>query len=480
MKPLASVIIPALDEEKNLHDCLHAVFGQKADFEFEVLLIDSGSTDHTLEIAAEFEKSHRLRVLQVPRKEFSHGRTRRYGSEQAQGEFIVCLVADAMPANDQWLSHLVAACQKDDRIAGAYSRQLPRPGAGIIETIRLAKRIAGKDQPRIAELANPDEFWMLEPLQRILLCDFDDVSSVRRGSVLEKIPIPDRDWAEDLVWSRECLLHGHKIAYARESAVYHSHALSKDYLFKRGRVDQQAALREFGHVYYQDFPAAMNGFFIQLGRELGEIMARNEPLSSRISAALADPGLLWAEVRGRRLAVDSIRPAPDIDLQEELTDARIDPPDLDGHVAKTVFTVGNRPRPVILANPPCRIGFEIRVAEGAQFRFGMGVKPEAFRYRKAPVDFKVFVDREEVFKHTLTMQKENLIAWKDACVDLAKWRGKVVRMTLVTESEDTDHAWAGWAEPGIFLASAEQSARAEANEEGKMPVPEGTANFRHN
>ena len=302
MKPLASVIIPALNEEKNIRRCLTAVFSQQTDFEFEVVLVDSGSNDRTREIARDFEKSNKLRVLEIAAKDFNHGRTRQYASDQAEGDFLVYLVADAEPANKEWLYRLVAACKKDERIAGAYSRQIARAGAGIIEKLRLAKRVAGRDEARLTELASPDDYWMLEPLSRILLCDFDDVSSVRKRSVLTKIPIPESAWAEDLVWSRECLMAGLKIAYEPDSAVYHSHALSARYLFKRGWIDQKAASQYFGQVYYPDFGSALSGFFIQLNNEVKEIMAEKEPASVRLAEILKDPVLLAYEIAGRYLA----------------------------------------------------------------------------------------------------------------------------------------------------------------------------------
>ena len=480
MKPLASVIIPALNEEKNIRRCLSAVFSQQADFEFEAMLVDSGSTDRTREIAREFEKSNQLRVLEIAAKDFNHGRTRQYASEQAEGDFLVYLVADAEPANKEWLSRLVAACKRDERIAGAYSRQIVRPGASIIEKIRLLKRIAGRDEARLTELASPDDYWMLDPLSRILLCDFDDVSSVRKRSVLTKIPIPESAWAEDLVWSRECLMAGLKIAYEPDSAVYHSHALSARYLFKRGWIDQKAASEYFGQVYYPDFGSALSGFFIQLNNEVKEIMAEKEPASVRLAEILKDPVLLAYEIAGRYLARVQDALGPHYDLSEELADAEINPPDASGRVARSAFAIGNCFRKVILANPPANIEAELLVSEDAELKFGIGFKPEAFKHRKAPIDFKILIDREEVFKARLEMSRENLKAWKDFSIDLARWRGKNIRIGLVTESGDTDHGWAAWAEPGIFYKN--HRTRSDLGEllARRASAVVGSGNFRHN
>lgn len=480
MKPLASVIIPALDEEKNLRRCLTAVFSQQTDFEYEVMVIDSGSKDRTLELAKEFAKSQRLRVLQVQPSEFNHGRTRQYGVEQAEGDFLVFLVADAEPADKKWLSLLVECCRKDERVAGAYSRQAPREGASIIEKLRLAKRVAGQDQARTIELASPDDYWVLDPLDRILLCDFDDVSSVRRRSVLSKIPIPACDWAEDLVWSRECLLAGYKIGYEPRSVVRHSHQLSPGYLFKRGWIDQKAASAHFGQVYYPDFENAVRGFFIALDRELKEIRADGGPAPERRAAFFKDAALLAAEIAGRYLARAQDRAEANMDLSDELVDAEISPPDARERVARTAFAIGNRFRKVILANPPARIDCRVLLREDSELKFGIGVKPGSFKRRKAPIDFSVLVDGARVFQSRLEMVPENLRDWKDFSIDLAKMKGKAVRLSLVTESGETDYGWAAWAEPGIFYKGRGPGFGFGSYFARLAAGVVGSKNFRHN
>ena len=260
MKPLASIIILTLNEEKNLPRCLAAIFKQKVDFGYEVLVVDSGSEDRTKEVAQEFAKKYPLRVLEVAPSEFSHGKTRAWAANQAEGEYLVCLVADAEPADDKWLIKLIEAAEADESIAGSYSRQTARAQASVMEKLRLSKRIASKSEPRISRLKYNEEYWLFDPVERIFICDFDDVSSLRKRSVLEQIPIPDCVWAEDLVWSKSCLTQGYKIAFAPESMVRHSHRLGSRYLFRRGWIDQQAAAEHFGLVYYPDFSDALHGY----------------------------------------------------------------------------------------------------------------------------------------------------------------------------------------------------------------------------
>ena len=65
-----SISILTRNEELNIGDCLDAVFSQKFDGKFEVLLIDSGSTDATVDIARRFP----IRIEQIRPEEFHHAR----------------------------------------------------------------------------------------------------------------------------------------------------------------------------------------------------------------------------------------------------------------------------------------------------------------------------------------------------------------------------------------------------------------------
>jgi rhamnosyltransferase len=451
MKPLVSIVILALNEEKNLPKCLAAVFKQKVGFEYEVIVVDSGSEDRTKEVAHEFAKKYPLRLMEVAPAEFSHGKTRTLAAEQSDSEYLVCLVADAEPANDQWLAKLVEAAEADESIAGSYSRQIARPKASVMEKLRLSKRIASKSEPRISSLRYNEEYWLFDPIERIFICDFDDVSSLRKRSVLEQIPIPDCAWAEDLAWSKACLTQGYKIAFAPESIVRHSHRLSSGYLFRRGWIDQKAAAEHFGLVYYPDFLSALRGFIAGTRDEVAEIMDAQASLIRRLASACRAPAVNGFEIAGRYLS--EIPPGAEsfLDLAENLSSAEIHPKNAMERVAKTGFAVGDRWRKAILANPPAVINFEMDVADECEFRFGVGIKPEAFRHRKLPIDFSVAVDEEEVFKQEHEINLENLKSWKDASIDLGKWLGRKIKLSLVTDAQDMNYGWAAWAEPRIVF-----------------------------
>ena len=77
----ASVVIPTKNGEEYLDEVLAAVFGQQAPFDFEVVIVDSGSTDRTLEIIGRYPA---VKLHRIPPLEFNHGETRNFAIRQAR------------------------------------------------------------------------------------------------------------------------------------------------------------------------------------------------------------------------------------------------------------------------------------------------------------------------------------------------------------------------------------------------------------
>jgi len=451
MAPLVSIIIPTRDEERNISRCLKAVFSQKVDFDYEVLVIDSGSKDQTRKLVRDFAQNHsNLHLIECAPESFSHGRTRALASEYAQGEFLVYLVADALPRDENWLTNLVKPALEDEQVAGTYSRQLPRAGAKPIEEIRLKKRKVFQTQPSQSQIKEIKDYYKLSPLEKIWLCDFDDVSSLRRRRVLEEIPIPDVDWAEDLLWSKTCLKKGYKIVFCPDSVVEHSHHLTFRYLFRRGWLDQKTAGENFGLIYYPNFKEMLKGYFKEMLWLERELISFPSVFTSKALEMLRAPFLLAGEVLGRFFAFRRMKFSRGISLLAHLSRAKIYPRDARQRVFKTGFWLGEDWREVIFAHPPAMVSFELKLPSQPIFQFALGIKPEAIEKRTRGIDFIVAVNSEPVFHHHLKADDFFSGSWEEFELDLKKWKEKKVLLSLITASSQLEYAWVGWAEPRII------------------------------
>lgn len=114
-----SIVIPALNEEKMIGRCLESLTGLAfARDRFEVLVVDNGSHDKTLIIAASFKDRLNLKVLQQAGVRISA--LRNLGAREAVGDIVAFLDADCLAPAD-WLDRILALAPTDGAgILGAH------------------------------------------------------------------------------------------------------------------------------------------------------------------------------------------------------------------------------------------------------------------------------------------------------------------------------------------------------------------------
>ncbi|MBM3231366.1 glycosyltransferase [Candidatus Peregrinibacteria bacterium] len=117
MKPKVSVVIPVLNEEKNIGDCLDALSRQTY-APFEVILVDNRSTDHTVETAKKHAGKLALRVIREEQP--GRGAARRRGFSEARGEVIFSTDADAVVPED-WISTILHVLEQDTKTVACCS-----------------------------------------------------------------------------------------------------------------------------------------------------------------------------------------------------------------------------------------------------------------------------------------------------------------------------------------------------------------------
>lgn len=102
-RPLASVIVRSKDKEATIAAALGSIRAQTVSA--ELILVDSGSTDRTLEIAAPFCD----KVVEIPAERFSYGRALNIGASHAEGDVLFALSAHCLASNEMWVEHSLEA-----------------------------------------------------------------------------------------------------------------------------------------------------------------------------------------------------------------------------------------------------------------------------------------------------------------------------------------------------------------------------------
>ena len=118
-----SVIMRSKDADWVIAQALSALFAQTFKG-FELIVVDSGSTDRTLEIVRRYP----CRLIQIPALDYLPGRVLNDAISRASGELIVFQNSDVVPLSPHTLSRLLAPFI-DPEIVATFGRQIPRPEA---------------------------------------------------------------------------------------------------------------------------------------------------------------------------------------------------------------------------------------------------------------------------------------------------------------------------------------------------------------
>lgn len=226
-----SVVIPTKNGGELFREVLRRVLLQETDFPFEVIAIDSGSTDGTYEYLKEqFYTFPYLRVSPIEPDTYGHGRTRNLGIEQAQGEYVAFITQDAMPSKPKWLQLLVDHIESDPAIAGVFGRHKPYPGHDPVEQRLIREHFARFGKSKRTWIIKDREVYEGSKGEYIF---FSNNNSILRRSVAQRIPFHDIEMAEDQAWAEDILEAGWKKGYEPDAIVYHSHRYRSYDQFRR-------------------------------------------------------------------------------------------------------------------------------------------------------------------------------------------------------------------------------------------------------
>ncbi|MGQ9627675.1 MAG: glycosyltransferase family 2 protein [Anaerolineae bacterium] len=219
MEVEVSLLIRTKNEGRHLAETLKAVLSQSLK-DCEFIILDSGSTDNTREIALSFSQT---RLLEIEPERFTFGLALNLAARHARGKYLVMLSAHALPADGQWLSSLIRHFE-DSRVAAVYGRQLPRPEAWPPVKVDLLHCYGPNSQVH----ANVEDTF------------FSNANGAIRKALWERIPFDEALPAcEDQDWARRAVAAGYLVVYDPQAAVYHSHNEVPWRVYRRYRDEEK-------------------------------------------------------------------------------------------------------------------------------------------------------------------------------------------------------------------------------------------------
>ncbi|MBI5192114.1 MAG: glycosyltransferase family 2 protein [Nitrospirae bacterium] len=194
-------------------DSLGSVFEQKIDKKFEVICIDSGSTDSTLDVIRKYP----IGLYQLKPEDFSFGPARDFGFSKAGGEIIVTLSQDVIPCNEKWLYYLTEPFVSPD-----------------ISVVQGQDVVPAKKDIFFWEKAG--HFYFTREIRKWVReygIGLGCTNMAIRRNVWMECKFGNTPMSEDK--SLQIILHkkGYKIVYVEEAQAYHGHSYNMNSLIKR-------------------------------------------------------------------------------------------------------------------------------------------------------------------------------------------------------------------------------------------------------
>ena len=214
-----SLIIPTYNAEAYLPALLERLTQQT--ISFELIIIDSSSTDDTLKIAQNYTEH----IMSIKKESFDHGGTRTQAAKYATGEIVIFLTQDALPYDNTSIEKIVSLFE-NEAIGAAYGRQLPYDNTSLFGKHLRMFNYTSTSYLRTSEDTNT---------YGIKTAFLSDSFAAYRKSALEHVA-----WfkdglivGEDSYLGAKLIVAGYTLAYVANAQVYHAHSYSPIEEFQR-------------------------------------------------------------------------------------------------------------------------------------------------------------------------------------------------------------------------------------------------------
>lgn len=223
--PACAIVIRAYNEAQHIGRLLDGIRQQTIQ-DTQVILVDSGSTDGTLEIAQRYA----IEIVHIQPEEFSFGRSLNLGIAHARSDNIVIASAHVYPVYPDWLEKLLAPFQ-DKNVGLVYGKQ-----RGAASTHFSEHQIFAHWFPETSTISQDNPF-----------CNNAN-AAIRRDLWEQHIYDESLSGLEDLDWARWAIQQGYRIAYTAEAEIIHVHNETPGGVYNRYRREAMA----FKRIYPQE------------------------------------------------------------------------------------------------------------------------------------------------------------------------------------------------------------------------------------
>lgn len=217
-----SIIIRCLNEAKFIERLLIGI--EKQDYSNkEIILVDSGSSDGTVEIASKYTS----KIIRIRPEDFSFGFALNKGCEAAEGDLLLFASAHVYPCYKTWISEMAKPFENQN-VALVYGRQIGNEVSKYSE-----KRLFAKWFPIESNLNQSYPFC-------------NNANCAIRKSLWEEQKFDEKlTGLEDLDWASKILEKNYRIAYNADATIVHVHEETPARIYNRYRREAIAMKKIF-------------------------------------------------------------------------------------------------------------------------------------------------------------------------------------------------------------------------------------------
>lgn len=234
------VIIPVYHPDEKLYDLLRKMESQTKKPENILILHTVEDINKKEALTIPEDMSTNIKVFYVSKEEFDHGGTRRYGATLSDGDILMYMTQDAIPADDFLIERLLEP-YLDPLVSASYARQLPDYKADIIE--RYTRNFNYPEESIVKSVKDLKKLGI-----KTYFCS--NVCASYRRDVYEKLGgfVEKTIFNEDMIMAHAMIHGGYKVAYSARAKVIHSHNYSYLQQFSRN-FDLGVSHRQYAKVF---------------------------------------------------------------------------------------------------------------------------------------------------------------------------------------------------------------------------------------
>jgi rhamnosyltransferase len=273
--PRVTVLMRCKNSDWVIAQALAGLFAQTYT-DFELLVVDSGSTDKTLDIVS----SYPCRLEKIPPQNYYPGAVLNQAIEGISTELVVFLNSDCVPLAPETLGRLVAAFD-DPTVMAAFGRQLPRPEADAWVRRDYAEAFpASGDAPP----------WITFSLP---IAGFRHAAWEQRKFYTDAWGSEDTDWGR---WARQ--QPGWKVVYVPDAITMHSHNYTLRQLYGRRFIEGEADA--FIYRDQDSLSKMLKRAVVSTARDIFYHLRHQDGLNAMVTAPARRAVYQWAYYKGHQ------------------------------------------------------------------------------------------------------------------------------------------------------------------------------------